>query len=107
MTESPLESTVLRLLRDAGLPIPMLQYVVRDGERFIARLDFAYPATLVGIEADGFRYHHGRREFDADRARSNELQALGWHVLRVTSKHLEEDAEAVVAWLRKALDHPA
>jgi hypothetical protein len=28
-------------------------------------------------------------------------------VLRVTSKHLEEDAEAVVAWLRKALDHPA
>src|SRR5439155_2701640 len=53
-TESPLETQVLRLLRNAGLPTPMLQYIVRDGSRFIARLDFAHPDDRVAIEADGF-----------------------------------------------------
>jgi hypothetical protein len=103
VTESPLETEVLKLLRSAGLPIPMLQYVVRDGERFVGRVDFAYREERVAIEADGFRHHHGRQEFDRDRARANELQALGWGVLRITSKHLEEDPGAVVEWVRRAL----
>lgn len=104
VTESPLETEVLRILRNAGLPIPMLQYVVQDGDRFIARLDFAYPDPLVAIEADGFRYHDDRREFDHERARGNEIQAMGWRVLRVTSTHLEQDPDGVVAWVRRALN---
>jgi very-short-patch-repair endonuclease len=102
-TESPLETRVLRVLRTAGLPVPALQYVVRDRGRFIARLDFAYPEERVAIEADGYRYHDGRREFDAERARGNLIQAMGWRVLRITSKHLEEDPDRVVAWVRRAL----
>ena len=104
VTDSPLETQVLKLLREAGLPIPMLQYEVRDGDRFVARPDFAYPAKRVAIEADSFRYHDGRPAFDHDRARINELQALGWLVLLITSKHLEQDPDAVVAWVRAALD---
>src|SRR5439155_15646509 len=99
-----LETQVLKLLRNAGLPIPILQYVVRDGSRFIARLDFAYPDQRVAIEADGFRYHDDRQGFDAERARGNEIQALGWHVLRITSKHLQQDPDVVVAWVRRALN---
>jgi hypothetical protein len=38
VTECPLETQVLRLLQNAGLPIPMLQYIVRDRDRFVARL---------------------------------------------------------------------
>jgi len=104
VTESPLETQVLRLLRKAGLPVPMLQYVVRDGRRFVARLDFAYPDEHVAIEADGFRYHDGRRQFDDERARGNEIQSIGWHVLRVTSRHLEQDPEGVAGWVRRALN---
>lgn len=104
VTESPLETKALTLLRDAGLPIPMLQYEVRDGDRFVGRLDFAYPDARVGIEADGFRYHDSRQAFDAERFRGNELQALGWSILRVTAKHLDEHPEEVAEWVRRALD---
>ncbi len=103
LTESPLESDMLNLLKDRDMPMPKLQYEVWQWERFIARLDFAYPEQRVAIEVDGFRYHDGRQAFDADRARSNEIQAMGWLVLRITSKHLEEDPDGVVAWVRRAL----
>ncbi len=81
----------------------MLQYVVNDEDRLVGRLDFAYPAQRVAIEADGFRYHGGRRAFDHDRARGNELLTLGWRVLHVTAKHIEEHPEQVVAWVQQAL----
>jgi hypothetical protein len=102
-TDSPLETQVLRLLREEGFPIPMLQYVVRDADRFVARVDFAYPDERVAIEADGFRYHDDRRGFDDERARGNQLEAMGWRVLRVTSQHLEAHGESVAEWVRRAL----
>ncbi|MGH2796002.1 MAG: type IV toxin-antitoxin system AbiEi family antitoxin domain-containing protein [Actinomycetota bacterium] len=61
------------------------------------------PEHRVAIEADSFRYYDTRRSFDAERARGNELLALGWQVLRVTAKHLAEDPDSVAAWVRKAL----
>jgi hypothetical protein len=103
VTESPLETELLKLLQRSGLPIPMLQYVVEDHGRFVARLDLAYPAARVAIEADGFRYHDGRKAFDSDRARGNDLQTLGWNVLRITSQHLAEDPIGVARWIRRAL----
>ena len=102
-TESPLETQVLKHLHSAGLPIPMCQYEIRDGERFVARVDFAYPEERVAIEVDGFRYHGDRRAFDDDRARGNEIQALGWRILRITSKHLEENPAAITRYVRRAL----
>jgi hypothetical protein len=104
VTESSLESRALSLLREAGLPIPELQYSVEVLGTVIARLDFAYPEQRVAIEVDGFRFHDTRHGFDAERARGNELQALGWSVLRVTAKHLERYPENVLAWVRAALD---
>lgn len=104
VTDSHLETQVLRALKDAGLPIPILQYVVRDGNRFVARVDFAYPNERVAIEADSFRYHDRRDQFDDERARGNVLESLGWHVLRVTSRHVEEHPEDVADWVRRALN---
>jgi very-short-patch-repair endonuclease len=103
VTESPLEDRVLRILRDGGLPIPRLQYEVRDGDRFVARPDFAYPNERVAVEAEGFLHHDRRQTFDAERSRGNDLQAMGWKVLRITAKHVEDHAEEVVEWVRRAL----
>ncbi|MFA5891326.1 MAG: type IV toxin-antitoxin system AbiEi family antitoxin domain-containing protein [Actinomycetota bacterium] len=104
VTESPVETSVLQLIRSRRLPLPMLQYVVTDAGRFIARLDFAYPDQRVAIEVDGFRHHDTRATFDDERARGNAIEALGWRILRVTAAHLERDPDAVIAWIARALE---
>jgi len=65
-TDSPLERKVWRLIREAGLPEPVRQYEIFDGPHFVARVDFAYPAHKLVIEADGYRYHTGRRAWEHD-----------------------------------------
>ena len=79
------ELDVLRILRRAGLPLPMQQYpiVVGGRQRY---LDYAYPAERIYLEWDGFA-EHGliRSTFDDDRARDAELALLGWLGLHFTS----------------------
>jgi len=69
----------------AGLPRPVQQHKLRVNGRTI-RIDLAYPELRIAIEYDGWEYHSTRGAFDRDRARANELELLGWTVLRFTSK---------------------
>ena len=104
VTESPLEARVLTLMRDAGLPITMLQYVVHDEGRFVARLDFAYPEARVGIEAEGFRYHDGRASFDAERAAGTGWRRWGGAFCGSPRGISIEDPQGVLAWVRRSLE---
>lgn len=106
VTESDLEVEVLALLRTAGFPSPVRQHEIWDQDRLVRRVDLAYPEARIAIEADGFRHHDLRDRFDAERARGNDLEALGWHVLRVTHQHLTEDPQSVVRWVKRALADP-
>ncbi|HEX2272566.1 MAG TPA: type IV toxin-antitoxin system AbiEi family antitoxin domain-containing protein [Acidimicrobiales bacterium] len=81
-TESPLEDALVALLRKHRLPEPVRQHPVTVGGGRWLRLDLAYPAARLGIEADGRRWHSGRADFQADRERGNLLVARGWTVLR-------------------------
>lgn len=99
--ESVMESSLLRVLKKAGLPRPERQYWVKIGTRSM-RIDFAYPEHHVAIEADGFEFHSGRQAFDRDRARRNLLTADGWRVLQVTKGDLEEPT-AMLQQLRQLL----
>lgn len=108
--ESELERAFLRALRRAGLPVPRSQHVVRDGGRFVARLDNAYPEARLAIELDGWESRTSRRVFQRDRVRQNELVALGWTVLRYTWEDLATRPAAVareVRQMRGALSHPS
>lgn len=100
--ESPLEASLLALLREHGLLLPTPQFVVMDGGEPIARLDFAYPELLLGIEADGFRWH-GRERWEDDLGRENRLKLLGWTLLRFSSRAVRERPEMVVAQIRAVL----
>lgn len=81
--ESVRESELRLLLADAGLPVPVPQHVVRDGEgAFVARLDLAWPDAKVAVEYDG-AHHRARDQHSRDLARHNRLRALGWVVLQV------------------------
>lgn len=75
--QSVFETRLLRELRDAELPEPVPQYEIRDRGRLIAIVDFAFPDHRIAIEADGYRWHSGRRRWERDLGRRNALTALG------------------------------
>jgi very-short-patch-repair endonuclease len=93
--QSVFETRLLRLLRGAGLPLPVVQYRLRT-RRGVAVLDFAYVEQRIAIEADGFIWHSSRRQWDHDRDRGNALIMLGWIVIRVTWTQLRERPDEVV-----------
>ncbi len=79
-----LEPRMARLLRSHGLPPAVFQHVVRRAGKFVAKIDFAYPAILVAMEVDGRASHASPRAFQSDLVRQNELVTLGWTVIRFT-----------------------
>jgi very-short-patch-repair endonuclease len=101
--DSTFERRLLRRLREAGLPEPVLQYEIRRHGRVVARVDFAYPEARLAIEADGYRWHSGRARWNHDRRRANELTLLGWRIIHVTWDDFAERSDQVVAAVRRAL----
>lgn len=97
MPESVLETRLSRLLADSGLPHPERQLEIRDKGRLVARVDLAYPRARFAIEADGYVYHSSHAAWRRDRVRRNALTALGWRVLHVTWKDLNERPGDIVA----------
>lgn len=107
LLQSVLERRVLRLIRRAGLPEPVLQYKVRYRGRLIAIVDFAYPDTKLAIEADGEPWHSGHFREGRDRTRANRLTAMGWRLIRVTSEDLKRRPESIGEAIRRALTLPS
>lgn len=101
--ESLLESRMARLLRRGGLPPAASQHVVRGGGRFVARVDFAYPAVRLALEVDGFAAHSSPRALQSDLDRQNSLVELGWTVLRFTWPDVVRRPDTVVARVRRVL----
>lgn len=102
-TESELETRFLQLIRRWGLPDPVRQFVLRDGRRFVARIDLAYPEHRIAVELDGFSWHSSRTAFVNDRNRQNRLVLLGWTVLRFTWPDVVDNPESVTTVLDRAL----
>ena len=102
--ESPLERRLWRLLRASDLPRPIRQYTIRNRSRTVARVDLAYPAEKIALEADGYRWHSGRQSWMRDLRRRNALTELGWRVVHVTHADLVERPGEVVRHVRTLLD---
>jgi very-short-patch-repair endonuclease len=100
--QSVFETRLLRALRRARLPLPAVQHEVST-RRGLVVLDFAYVDRRIAIEADGFRWHSSRRQWDHDRARANELTMLGWTVVRVTWTHLRDRPDDVIDAIQATL----
>lgn len=99
--ESGLEQVVLDALLDAGLPTPVLQHwVSTPGGSF--RLDLAYPTEKMAVEVDGAQ-HEDEDVKRNDRRRTKLLEACGWTVIRIRSRHLATDLHAAIVELRRHL----
>lgn len=106
-SESPLETLLRLLLVHAGLVPESLQFEVAGPGGFHARLDMAWPSVRLAVEADGKESHDRPDALYKDRRRSNNLQLLGWTILRFTWADVTRNPEWVVAQVRSALEHLA
>ncbi len=91
-TRSKYERKLLKLLRQAELPLPITNtYVVG---KFV---DAFWPEFKLVLEFDGWKYHRGRDKFETDRLRDQHLTAAGHHVMRVTARQIDHAPYALVA----------
>jgi hypothetical protein len=86
--ESPPESHLRVIFGEAGLPVPVPQFVVYDEfGGFVARLDLAWPELKIGFEYEG-RYHRNREQFSRDLRRHNRLRSIGWTIMRIDATQM-------------------
>lgn len=97
-TRSELESDFLALVRAGGVEPPETNARVGSYE-----VDFYWRSVRLVVELDGFRYHSSRAAFERDRKRDAELATRGIRVVRVTSRQLAREREAVLVRLGGAL----
>lgn len=93
LAESPGESLSRAHLLDLGLPLPVLQHEVRDGEGAVGRVDFWWPDLGLVGEFDGRRKYRADGVDDqraveervwAEKRREDRLRAAGLGVVRWT-----------------------
>ena len=105
---SPLESVSRVVFRDLGLPPPELQVTVARDQWGNPRIivDFCWPEFGVVGEADGLLKYDDDpdgRSLRAEKLRQEEIEALGYIVVRWTWDDIWRRPEWVVSRLRKAM----
>lgn len=103
LSGSVLES-LLRVLLHTLAVLPVTQYAIHDPTgRFVARVDFCWPAQRLVVEADGFAFHSDRAAYRRDRERLNDLERCGWRVLRFTWEDVVHRPDHVLTLVRDCL----
>jgi hypothetical protein len=98
--ESPRESWTRLAIADSNLPLPELQFWVKEHGVPIFRLDHAYPKSRIAVEYDGEDFHDSSEEQrEADRARRTWLRDRGWTVIVVTKEGFTDGGRQ--AWLNE------
>jgi very-short-patch-repair endonuclease len=96
--ESRLEVKLGRLLARSPLPPSEVQYRIGS-----YRVDRAWPAHRVAVEADGFHHHGKRLEWKRDRQRIATIEAKGWRIVRLTWDDVTRQATQTVDRIAFAL----
>ena len=99
VVRSTAEARFLALVRRAQLPEPQTNVRVRGFE-----VDFYWRTERFVVEMDGFAFHASARMFESDRRRDAVLMSAGIRVMRVTWKQLENEPEAMLVRLARALN---
>jgi very-short-patch-repair endonuclease len=66
-------------------------------------VDFLWRDRRLIVETDGYRYHRGRAAFEEDRDRDLKLKALGYEVIRLSYRQVEENPARVAELLAALL----
>jgi hypothetical protein len=102
-TESWLEREYLRLIQDAGLPVPLTQQVLTKAGDRLVRVDCRFPGTNLVVELLGYRFHRSREQMNRDAVRLNSLIATGLSPYQFTYDNVVKSPGDVVDTTRLAL----
>lgn len=103
VSDSSLETRLLRLLEKGGIPAPVTQFRPPWLRHMSGRVDLAYPSQRVIVEGDSRKWHGTPEAFQADRTRDNLAQLAAWIILRFTWEDITKRPSYVVATVREAL----
>jgi very-short-patch-repair endonuclease len=101
-SHSKLEIKLDRLLRTSQLPPCFRQFEVMTLVGVPADVDFAWPEVKLAVEADGYKWHSGRKQWQDDMARQNALAEVGWLVLRFSWYDVTQRPGYVIRTIREA-----
>jgi very-short-patch-repair endonuclease len=101
-TRSELERLFLALCRRYGLPTPEVN--VRIGPHLV---DFLFREQRLAVETDGWKAHRGRQAFEDDRVRGLDLLKLGFELVRLSKRQIEDEPALVAVVLRDRLHRAA
>jgi very-short-patch-repair endonuclease len=110
--ESPMETRLRLIARDAGLPEPVLQHPIHDRRgRWIGWFDMAWPERRLIAEYDGDQHRTSRIQYERDARRIERAQEDEWRVVRVRAAGILVDPDAtrrrlVSAYNRGVADRP-
>jgi hypothetical protein len=100
-TDSPRETTIRLIIVAAGLPEPLVNFVITNGYgAFLALADLAYPAFRIMIEYDGAHHFEDSKQFHRDVDRLDAVMAESWRVVRFNKSH---SRATIIARLQDAL----
>jgi hypothetical protein len=91
------------LLRRGGLPMPMFNARLYDGDELVAVADCWWPDAGVAAEVDSREYHYSAADWQHTMRRHDRLVALGVLVLHFTPGRIRAEPQAVAAEIRSAL----
>lgn len=95
--------TRLRLaLERGGLPEPQLNVVTELSAGVERQPDLAYQEYCVAVEYDG-EPHSEAAQIVRDIAREEDFSRAGWHLVRISKRHMGNDARSAIAKVRAAL----
>ena len=99
------ESRLLRLVRQAGFPMPELNAAVETsiGTRYV---DGLWRLLGKGVEVDGQAWHLSPASWRADLVRQKAIQSDGVVLLRIAARRLWTEPDAVVSEIAAFLGLP-
>lgn len=98
VTLSELERAFLKLLREAGLPLPQTNRVAGS-----KRVDCRWPDQRLTVELVSYRFHNSYYSWEQDQLRAREARARRDEFRTYTWRDITEDAAGVEAELRRLL----
>jgi very-short-patch-repair endonuclease len=87
LTDSELERRFLRLVREAGLPMPLTQQKLNG-----FKVDFVWPDLKLVVETDGLRYHRTASQQTKDHRRDQAHLAAGFTPLRFSHSQVRYES---------------